>query len=239
MINITIIYDDSTKNNKHLYTDFLLSNLKNQYDLNLMKYYLPDNLNSPNDHFYNYYYMINQDAFFYNFQFKELKNSIANSDIIIFSCSDLNRHILPKKLKILLNSLSYFWMPHKNTVFMKNKIGIIISNDSIPLIISASKSIKNHLKFWGIKYIFNVTSKNQKCGQFSSENYLSSMFLATKICNIISSNNLFSHLNSEKVIRFPLKILKQNIIPIKHKTDSPKEPVKLETFSQKKCRKSF
>ena len=65
------------------------------------------------------------------------------------------------------------------------------------------------------------------------------MFLATKICNIISSNNLFSHLTSEKIIRFPLKNLNQNVIPIKHKTDSPKEPVKLETFSQKKCRKSF
>lgn len=204
-MKVTVIYGNSDENNAYEYTHFLLNILHNHIKINLTEYFLSENFYISCHHsckcltpYCNY---------FNSCHINKIAKSIIDSDMIILACSNIKMHQLPPSLKLLLDHLSYLWMPHKNNIPMFQKIGLVISDDYVPILPSSSKTLRKHFKFWGIKNILHCDIHNESKSLVErdalSKNYFNIILLSIKVMNIISSDPSLSYLNSKKIVRFP------------------------------------
>lgn len=220
ILKVTVIYGNPDENNTYEYTHFLLKNLRNHMKINLTEYFLPEDFYLSCKNYCKYF--ISYCDYFNSCNINKIAKSISDSDMIILACSSIKMHLLPPSLKLLLDHLSYLWMPHKNNIPMSKKIGLVLSDDYVPILPSASKILRKYLKFWGIKNILNCNIHNKSKSLVEkdalSKDYLSIILLSVKIINMISSDPSFSCLNSKKIIKFPYsKLINQkNICQNKH-----------------------
>ncbi|WP_294401040.1 hypothetical protein [uncultured Clostridium sp.] len=228
-VNVTVIYGNPEQNNTYDYTNFLLNNLRRHIPIKLTEYFLPEDSYIPCGNFCER--IVSSCSYFNCCNESKISKSICDSDLIILACSSIKHHMIPPSLKILLDHLSYIWMPHKINIPMSQKIGLVISDDYVPILHSASKTLKKHMKFWGIRNIFNFnfhnTSETSSKQDSLSRDYLNLVILSVKITNLISSDTSLSYLKYKKVIKFPysnliankntytIKNQKNKVIPIK------------------------
>lgn len=223
-LNVTVIYGNSDSDT-YDYTKFLLDNLSRHLSINLTEYFLSEEFFLPCN--YSCINLNNKHCDNYNSCIvNKIAKSVSDSDLIIFDCPNVKKHLLTPQLKFLLNHLCHIWMPHKNNIPMYEKIGLIISDNYIPFFPSTYKILKKDLKFLGMKNILNFSFKSyEKDFQIKnkdSKNYLNLVFLSLKILNLISSSNNFSGLISKKVIKFPYSKLINNRSNQKNKDCVPK-----------------
>lgn len=211
-LKVTVIYGNEKENNIYKYTHFLLDNLQNQIPIELTEFFLPED-------FYNCCKkcckcLIKNYNTCHSYCINNIKKSTSDSDLIIFTYSKESTPLLKASLKSLINNLSYMWMPHKINIPMSEKIGIILSDNSIPFINSTPKILKKHFKFWGIKNIINCnlhkTSQPLTEKSVVSKNYLALILLSEKIIRIVSSDISLSLLNSKKLIKFSYSKIERN-----------------------------
>lgn len=237
ILNITIIYGHP--NNTYGYAHFLLEYLHKKTTINLTEFFLPENLHPTCKS--NFHCLLSCNCDYYNFcNINKIAKSISDSDLIIIACTSSEYHTIPASLKIILDHLSYLWMPHRNNIPMSHKIGLIISDDYIPFLPSASRKLRKYLKFWGIKNIINLnihnSSQSSSAPSFLSKDYVNLIFTCDKILSLLFSKYDVSCMNSKKVIKFPYsRLLKtkiyhpdkkhsininNNVIPIKKVQDN-------------------
>ncbi|WP_242836219.1 hypothetical protein [Clostridium butyricum] len=210
-LNVTIIYDNLKDDNSYDHINFLLKNLKLNTPINCTEYFLPTDFSL---HCKHYCQCIIGNCDYFNFcSVNKIAKSISDSDLIILVCSSLRKCFLPPSLKLLIEHLSYIWMPHKNHIPMSDKIGLVISNDYVPLLPSTGRTLKKHLKFWGIKNILKFTSHDSSKiipnTNLLSKDYINLLTLSIKIMNIYSSNHTTSS-HSGNIIKFPYSQLISN-----------------------------
>lgn len=236
ILNITVIYGN--KNNTREYTHFLLKYIHKKTTINLTEFFLPEN-SSPSCNKNHFHCLLHYNCDYFDFcNINKIAKSISDSDLIIIACTSIEYHMIPVPLKLLLDNLSYLWMPHRNNIPMSHKIGLIISDDYIPVLPSASRKLRKYLKFWGIKNIINFNIHN--CSQKSSaplilsKDYVNLIFTSDKILSLFCSKHDISCINSKKVIKFPYsRLLKtkiyhpdkkhninNNVIPMKRVQDN-------------------
>lgn len=212
IVKVTVIYGNPEENNTYDYTHFLLNNLHHHMPIKLNEYFLPEDSYIPCGNYCNC--IISSCSYFNYCNINKISKSICDSDLVILACSSLKHHLIPPSLKLLLDHLSYLWMPHKNNIPMSQKIGLVISDDYVPILHSASKTLKKYMKFWGIRNIlnfnFHTISETSSKQPVLSRNYLNLVLLSVKITNLISSDTSLSYLKNKKVIRFPYSNLLNN-----------------------------
>lgn len=229
IVNVTVIYGNPDENNTYEYTHFLLNNLHRHISIKLTEYFLPEDSYTLCENYNSC--IISRCNSFDDCNVNKISKSICDSDLVILACSSIKLHMIPPALKELLERLSYIWMPHKNNIPMSQKIGLVISDGYVPILNSASKTLRKHMKFWGIKNIlnFNFHNTSKVCSKQNSlsKDYLNLVLLSVKITNLISSDDSLSYLKYKKVIKFPysnlitnkntynIKNQKNKVIPIK------------------------
>lgn len=160
-MKITIIYGTTRKSITYTYVKIILNQLNAKIDSQLTEFFLPKDL----PYFSNGYLLTLEDTFPYFEEYiTPIMKALEESDFIIlaspiYTCDE------SINMKLLLNILSYRWMPHReNRPSMSDKIGLVISiNNGIGLY-DTTKVMTNSLRFWGLKNIYKISNSESSMG---------------------------------------------------------------------------
>ena len=84
---------------------------------------------------------------------KPIAEAMLAADLIILT-SPVYGMDVTGQMKAFLDHLCYMWMSHRPNPDMFNKIGLIVSTTAGAGLGPATKTMKNSMKFWGLKKIF-------------------------------------------------------------------------------------
>ena len=160
-MKITIIYGTTRKSITYTYVKIILNQLNAKIDSQLTEFFLPKDL----PYFSNGYLLTLEDTFPYFEEYiTPIMKALEESDFIIlaspiYTCDE------SINMKLLLNILSYRWMPHReNRPSMSDKIGLVVSiNNGIGLY-DTTKVMTNSLRFWGLKNIYKISNSESSMG---------------------------------------------------------------------------
>ena len=79
--------------------------------------------------------------------------AILESDLVVLT-SPVYGMDVTGQMKAFLDHLCYMWMSHRPNPAMFKKIGLIVSTTAGAGLGPATKTMKNSMKFWGVKKIF-------------------------------------------------------------------------------------
>lgn len=86
-----------------------------------------------------------------------IAEAIAQSDVVVLS-SPVYGMDVSGQMKAFLDHLCYMWMSHRPNPAMFNKIGLVVVTTAGAGLGHTAKTMKNSLKFWGVKRIFSFKS---------------------------------------------------------------------------------
>lgn len=83
--------------------------------------------------------------------------ALTEADLIILT-SPVYAMDVSGQLKALLDHLCFMWMSHRPNPKMFNKVGLTINTTAGAGLSTATKTMQNSLKFWGLKRVFTLKS---------------------------------------------------------------------------------
>ncbi len=86
---------------------------------------------------------------------RSIADAILEADLIILT-SPVYALDVSGQMKALLDHLCYMWLSHRPDPKMFNKIGLTVTTTAGAGLRHASKTLRNSLKFWGVKKVFTV-----------------------------------------------------------------------------------
>lgn len=86
---------------------------------------------------------------------KPIVDSIISADVIVLT-SPVYGMDVSGQMKAFLDHLCYMWMSHRPDPNMFDKVGLTISTTAGAGLVHTTKTLKNSLKFWGVKKVFSI-----------------------------------------------------------------------------------
>jgi multimeric flavodoxin WrbA len=81
--------------------------------------------------------------------------AILDADLIVLT-SPVYAMDISGQMKALLDHLCYLWMSHRPEARMFGKLGLVVSTTAGAGLGHAGKTMKNSLKYWGVKKIYTL-----------------------------------------------------------------------------------
>lgn len=160
-MKITIIYGTTPKSITYTYVKIILNQLNAKINSQLTEFFLPKDL----PYFCNGYLLTLEDTFPYFEEYiTPIMKALEESDFIIlaspiYTCDE------SINMKLLLNILSYRWMPHReNRPSMSDKIGLVVSINNGVGLYDTTKVMTNSLRLWGLKHICKICNSEASIG---------------------------------------------------------------------------
>ena len=216
-MKITIIYGKMGNDSTYNCVQLLLNQINSKINSQVTEFFLPKDLPhfccgcfscfiNPEytcPHFNDVYYIM---------------KSLEESDLIILA-SPVYTCTTSIQMKSLLDHISYRWMPHREgRPSMSDKVGIVLSTTDGSVSSTMAKSVKNSLRFWGIKKIFKI-SNNMSSMHWKTIDLEAKRKFNKKIINI-SNKILALNEKSKKITSaIPSKIAFTSMRPMKKEDD--------------------
>lgn len=160
-MKITIIYGTAPKSITYTYVKIILNQLNAKINSQLTEFFLPKDL----PYFCNGYFLTLEDTFPYFEEYiTPIMKALEESDFIILASPiyTCNESI---NMKLLLNILSYCWMPHReNRPSMSDKIGLVVSINNGVGLYDTTKVMTTSLRLWGLKHICKISNSEASIG---------------------------------------------------------------------------
>lgn len=207
-MKITIIYGTTRKSIAYNYVKIVLNQLDAKINSQLTEFFLPKDL----PYFCNGYFLTLEDTFPYFEEYiTPMMKALEESDFIIlaspiYTCDE------SINMKLLLNILSYRWMPHReNRPSMSDKIGLVVSINNGVGLYDTTKVMTNSLRFWGIKNIYKIStsesSMNSKTVDLETRKRINKE-IHIKVNRILETKNELDNIISPKSFKSILESIK-------------------------------
>lgn len=174
-MNISVIYDNNDKGITYKSVQFILKEIQNNnINTSVKELFIPEDFNMISDIWdcystcrYFYSYEGDSQSCVYINMVKRISSILNKSDLIILASSTSHHNIGPQ-MYMLLEHLTYQWLPHRLNNLMVNKIALAISDTTSLTIFSyANMTLSRILRFWGINKC-SIFSKS--LSKYNSEN---------------------------------------------------------------------
>lgn len=196
-MKITIIYGTTPKSITYTYVKIILNQLNAKINSQLTEFFLPKDL----PYFCNGYLLTLEDTFPYFEEYiTPIMKALEESDFIIlaspiYTCDE------SINMKLLLNILSYRWMPHReNRPSMSDKIGLVVSINNGVGLYDTTKVMTTSLRLWGLKHICKISNSEASIGlrtvDLESRKRINKE-INIKVAKILESKNYLDNISSK------------------------------------------
>ncbi|OQB14757.1 MAG: Iron-sulfur flavoprotein [Firmicutes bacterium ADurb.Bin193] len=154
-MKITVIYGNTRRGSTWHCADLIVRELSRHTKTEVTEFYLPKDM----PHFccgcFSCFYSGEHTCPHYQ-SVHPIAGALLRADLIILT-SPVYAMNISGALKAMLDHLCYMWLSHRPDPRMFDKIALTVSTTAGAGLKSATETMRNSLKFWGVKRIFSYT----------------------------------------------------------------------------------